>query len=100
MLQILSIDLKKLTFQKNNNLTRRVLKDFLVTHQKIGNDEDAVKVAMVFMVENILMSKREIIFIDNFMFKLIDDEDKFEDYPWRQICYEETHQILVIWILN
>ncbi|PON39242.1 hypothetical protein PanWU01x14_306330 [Parasponia andersonii] len=90
MLQILRIDLKKLTFQKNTNVSRRDLKEFFITHQKIGNDEDVVKLAKVFMVENILMSKREIILIDDFVFKLVDDEDKFEDYPWGRLCYKET----------
>ncbi|PON81617.1 LOW QUALITY PROTEIN: hypothetical protein TorRG33x02_225710 [Trema orientale] len=82
--------LKETYFLKKTNVSRRDLKDFLITHQKIGNDEDAVKLAKVFMVENILMSKREIILIDYFIFKLVDDENKFEDYPWGRLCYEKT----------
>ena len=82
--------LKETYFPKKTNVSRRDLKDFLITHQKIGNDEDTVKLTKVFTVENILMSKREIILIDDFVFKLVDDEDKFEDYPWGRLCYKET----------
>ncbi|PON99424.1 LOW QUALITY PROTEIN: hypothetical protein TorRG33x02_045910 [Trema orientale] len=67
MLQILRIDLKKLTFQKKKkNISRKDLKDFLFTHQKIGNDENTVNLAKVFMVDNILTSKRDLILMVSF----------------------------------
>lgn len=75
-------------FSGKSSISRNDLKNLLMS-SKI-DDEDAVKIAKVHIVQNILESKRGDRFVDDFVLKLVDDEQKFENYPWGRRSFNET----------
>ncbi|XP_062094992.1 uncharacterized protein LOC133800868 isoform X2 [Humulus lupulus] len=78
---------------KSSNL-RNQLKDFINSRRIDINAEDAIKLVKVYMVENILGSKRGDRLVDNFVLNLVDDEEKFEAYPWGHRSFNETIKYL------
>ncbi|PON52879.1 hypothetical protein TorRG33x02_307240 [Trema orientale] len=56
---------------------------------RVINDEDTVKIAKVFIVENFLVGKRNVRLVDEFVMKLVDNEERFEKYPSGRHSYDE-----------
>ncbi|XP_062117699.1 uncharacterized protein LOC133831430 [Humulus lupulus] len=73
-----------------SSISRNELKDF-VKSRKI----DIVKLVKVYIVENILGSKRGDRLVDNFVMSLVDDDQKFEAYPWGRRSFNETIKYLI-----
>ncbi|XP_062113196.1 uncharacterized protein LOC133824333 [Humulus lupulus] len=81
-------------FGGKSSISRNELKDF-VKSRKIDIDaEDAVRLVKVYIVENILGSKRGDRLVDNFVMSLVDDDQKFEAYPWGRRSFNETIKYL------
>ncbi|KAF4360899.1 hypothetical protein G4B88_016059 [Cannabis sativa] len=54
------------------------------------DDDDVVKLTKVFIMHNILQNKRGQCHVDNFVMKLVDDEQMFENYPWGHRSFNDT----------
>ncbi|KAA0058534.1 uncharacterized protein E5676_scaffold606G00970 [Cucumis melo var. makuwa] len=52
------------------------------------NEEDKIKMAKIYFLENFLLGKQFTIGIDLEYIKLLDDEKQFDEYPWGRIVYE------------
>uniref|UniRef100_A0A803NSI9 DUF1985 domain-containing protein n=1 Tax=Cannabis sativa TaxID=3483 RepID=A0A803NSI9_CANSA len=61
----------------------------------IKDDDDAIKIAKVFTVTNILESKRGSTAVDELIMKLVDDEEDFDKYPWGRRSFDETIKGLI-----
>ncbi|KAF4352084.1 hypothetical protein G4B88_002191 [Cannabis sativa] len=57
---------------------------------RIYDDDDVVKLTKVFIMHNILQNKRGQCHVDNFVMKLVDDEQMFENYPWGRRSFNDT----------
>ena len=49
-----------------------------------------LKLALLYLLENILLGKEGKIFIDMQWVALVDNWEAFNKYPWGGICYEKT----------
>ncbi|KAF4360993.1 hypothetical protein F8388_016802 [Cannabis sativa] len=76
-------------FPNKEFIKRNELAEFLMK-TNIDDDDDAVKLTKVFIVQNILESKRGDRYIDNFVLRLVDDEQLFENYPWGRRSFNAT----------
>ncbi|KAF4361228.1 hypothetical protein G4B88_000626 [Cannabis sativa] len=73
----------------NESISRKELAECLMK-TRIDDDDDVVKLTTVFIVQNILQSKRGQCHVDNFVMKLVDDEEMFEKYPWGRRSFSDT----------
>ncbi|XP_060959120.1 uncharacterized protein LOC133030400 [Cannabis sativa] len=76
-------------FSGNESISRKELAECLMK-TRIDDDDDVVKLTKVFIVQNILQSKRGQCHVDNFVMKLVDDEQMFEKYPWGRRSFNDT----------
>ncbi|KAF4365525.1 hypothetical protein G4B88_025704 [Cannabis sativa] len=76
-------------FPDKEFIKRNELAEFLMK-TNIDDDDDAVKLTKVFIVQNILESKRGDRYIDKFVLRLVDDEQLFENYPWGRRSFNAT----------
>ncbi|KAF4360739.1 hypothetical protein G4B88_017363 [Cannabis sativa] len=71
-------------FSGNESISRKELAECLMK-TRIDDDDDVVK-----LTKNILQSKRGQCHVDNFVMKLVDDEQMFEKYPWGRRSFNDT----------
>ena len=72
---------------KNEDLIPRSRVSFLFNDSKKLKDEDKVKMAKIYFLENFLLGKQFTTGIDSEHIKLVDDEKYFDAYPWDRIRY-------------
>ncbi|KAF4346417.1 hypothetical protein F8388_024934 [Cannabis sativa] len=75
------IMIKEKYFPGKHFVSRDNLKEFML-FGTIKDGDDAIKMAKVFTVTNILESKRGSTAVDEFIMKLVDDKEDFDKYPW------------------
>ena len=71
-------------------MSRDALFKFLTNKPVYHCDEDAVKLVQVFFVECILRSKRHARLIDEDIMKFVEDQHKFNEFPWGRQSYLDT----------
>ncbi|KAF4361779.1 hypothetical protein F8388_018945 [Cannabis sativa] len=74
----------------NESISRKELAECLMKTRIDDDDDDVVKLTTVFIVQNILQSKRGQCHVDNFVMKSVDDEEMFEKYPWGRRSFSDT----------
>ena len=57
---------------------------------KEPNDEDVVKLALLYLLEHVLLGKEGKNLMDMQWVALVDNWEAFNKYPWEKICYERT----------
>ncbi|XP_062118200.1 uncharacterized protein LOC133831805 [Humulus lupulus] len=81
-------------FSRKSSISRNELKDFIKSRRIDIDAEDVIKLVKVYIVKNILGSKRGDGLVDTFVMSLVDDEEKFEAYPWGRRSFNETIKYL------
>ncbi|KAF4364755.1 hypothetical protein F8388_018431 [Cannabis sativa] len=71
-------------------ITGKELAECLMKTRIDDDDDDVVKLTKVFIMHNILQNKRGQCHVDNFVMKLVDDEQMFENYPWGHRSFNDT----------
>ncbi|KAK0578921.1 hypothetical protein LWI29_018413 [Acer saccharum] len=54
------------------------------------NDEDMVKLALLYFLETVLFGKDQKVHIGAHHVELLEDLETFNKYPWGRKCYETT----------
>ncbi|XP_038688821.1 uncharacterized protein LOC119987977 [Tripterygium wilfordii] len=72
---------------KETNVSRAELEE---AFDKCDNAHDALKLALVYFVESVLMPRERRNAINIKWLQLVDDLDAFNQYPWGSVCYERT----------
>ncbi|XP_038706983.1 uncharacterized protein LOC120002327 [Tripterygium wilfordii] len=72
---------------KGTNVSRAELEE---AFDKCDNAHDALKLALVYFVESVLMPRERRNAINIKWLQLVDDLDAFNQYPWGSVCYERT----------
>uniref|UniRef100_A0A803PTQ7 DUF1985 domain-containing protein n=1 Tax=Cannabis sativa TaxID=3483 RepID=A0A803PTQ7_CANSA len=86
--------IKEKYFPGKHFVSRDNLKEFML-FGTIKDGDDAIKMAKVFTVTNILESKRGSTAVDEFIMKLVDDKEDFDKYPWGRRSFDETIKGLI-----
>ncbi|KAL2545390.1 uncharacterized protein Fot_14623 [Forsythia ovata] len=58
------------------------------------NKTDKYKLGLIIILAYVLLATEEKILIDLWWFKLVDDLDRFDKYPWEKMSFEYTIRIL------
>lgn len=76
-------------FPGKSNITREEFISFMETNKQEVDNEDAIKIAKVFIVEYYLKARRPNVFISNEVLSLVHDES-FDLFPWGTLSYKDT----------
>ncbi|PON95539.1 hypothetical protein TorRG33x02_086850 [Trema orientale] len=82
--------IKELYFPTHSSVSKGNLLEFFKGEPQFLCDEDAVKLAQLLVVECVLLSKRPKAVLDDYIMRLVDDQDRFNDYSWGLRSYNDT----------
>ncbi|GMN74878.1 hypothetical protein TIFTF001_053254, partial [Ficus carica] len=76
-------------FSINEGVTREYL-ELQMSNSKFDNDDDAVKLSLLYIVFSIPLSNASSVKIDPKYFALADNLDAFNEFPWGVLSWEAT----------
>ena len=86
---------KQLFFRNNTSISRQELKTAFNYHCKSCIDEEElVKLANLYFLYNVLIPKQNHNMLDLKHVKMLDDKEKFRNYPWGRLCFSLTKQFI------
>ncbi|KAL0554353.1 hypothetical protein IC582_008272 [Cucumis melo] len=78
---------KQLLFRNNTSISRQELKTAFNYHFKSCIDEEElVKLANLYFLYNVLIPRQN--------HNMLDDKEKFRNYPWGRLCFSLTKQFI------
>ncbi|XP_050939667.1 uncharacterized protein LOC103503908 isoform X1 [Cucumis melo] len=86
---------KQLFFRNNTSISRQELKTAFNYHCKSYTDEEElVKLVNLYFLYNVLIPKQNHNMLDLKRVKMLDDKEKFRNYPWGRLCFSLTKQFI------
>ena len=80
-------------FKEQKNLKRDAIK-LIFQSMNPDNDEIAVKVALLFFVSNLVLANNSNVYLDSFYLHLVEDLDRFNNYPWGRVLWDDMTRCL------
>uniref|UniRef100_A0A9I9EJ87 DUF1985 domain-containing protein n=1 Tax=Cucumis melo TaxID=3656 RepID=A0A9I9EJ87_CUCME len=86
---------KQLFSRNNTSISRQELKTAFNYHCKSYTDEEElVKLANLYFLYNVLIPRQNHNMLDLKHVKMVDDKEKFRNYPWGRLCFSLTKQFI------
>ncbi|KAL5554668.1 hypothetical protein UlMin_042069 [Ulmus minor] len=80
-------------FLRKSSIYRGDLYDFLDQNQ-VNDDTDAIKLVLIFIVDYILLSKKDNKLVDKYLWHMVDSLDMFGSFPWGRKSFFLTLEYL------
>ena len=80
-------------FSGKSSIYRGDLYDFLDQNQ-VKDDTDAIKLVLIFIVDYILLSKKDNKLVDKYLWHMVDSLDMFGSFPWGRKSFFLTLEYL------
>lgn len=77
------------------SVSKRQLEECFASMNFVVDVEEAVRFALVLLVERVLLGKSDSRVIDETLLKLADNLDEFDEYPWGSVVWTETYNSII-----